>query len=220
MRELLSAYALLSFTFVGSYFLIRLLVDLPLAAMVAADVCFSGFMVYLFRRHQYAPCFWLHPFLLLIISISVANVWFDSGDGWAHTAEATRIIEVGVVNRVAEISLAYQSTNPLLISKILSLGAVPGIAIPKLMFTNASQEAYIVSQSLVLLILLAVLMPLVRWWNVVNDKVLLVFTLFLAISPSFLVFTYAPHRHFITQFSLVFLFRLFRVCSGLTPFSG
>ncbi|QNP29919.1 hypothetical protein [Cylindrospermopsis curvispora] len=205
-KEIVYNYFVLGSAFLISFLLTRLLIDMPLAAIVAVDLCFSAYFVYLFRRYHYSVLFWLHPFLLLIISLSVANNWFDNGDGVAHTQEAVRVIQTGLIARITQVSREYGTTNPLLISKVLSLGAVPGFAIPRILLEKAPQEAYIISQNLVILILLAAFLPLVRSWNVASEKILLIFALFLGLSPSLLVFTYAPHRHFVTQFSLVALF--------------
>ncbi len=205
-RNIITSYFQLFIIISIGYISTLIFNDLPIFSILFIDILFSLFLIYHFSENKGSFLFLLHPIILLILSVSIDNIWFANGDGLAHQVEANRVMEIGFLNRINEISLEFNTTNPLFLSKYLSLGALPSFTLPSILYFNPPQQVYIISQSLILYILLSFYLPIIIQWNIFNTRILFYYYLFLSIAPSLLVFTYAPHRHFVTQFSLFVLF--------------
>jgi hypothetical protein len=151
----------------------------------------------------------VYPLLVLAISCSITQNWFDAGDGMAHTPLAEIVFQKGYWGVAQAVSDEYQTTSTALIAKVMSPGALLGYQIPFYIFGLPAemvyQNTFILSQGFVYLCFVGLIAVLIRHWNLIEPRSAFIFIAFLVLSPTALTGNGVPNRHLITMASICLL---------------
>lgn len=173
------------------------------AAFLSVDVLFCAFLMSQFTNKA-RIFFMIHPpALLLIWQFYSDGVYFQSlGDGDIYYEVVRSYLPFYTAGSWSDVV----GNVPNYEVRSLYIGMIPNIIVPDYYYPNAPDSAYFFWQATFFVVLMSGITLLAKYLRIFRDDMLFAIVLFSIISPSFLVNTVVPHRHYVTFCSVVVVY--------------
>jgi hypothetical protein len=189
----------------GGIGVLFLLSDVPMLAILVADIMISLYLVKLFP-YRLSYLFLIHPLAILAISQWYGKDYLYGGDGESYYDVYNMVMNPPKLDFDLSYFMYIYGGDLLKVFKTVSLGVFPSFLIADFFFSMPTQEVYYLSQSMVHGFLCALGSAIALNWRIMEDKTLLVIMLFAAVSPTFFETGGAPSRHYVTFFAVLLLY--------------